>query len=158
MNRGHAARGVLFAFAVLLIGTAPAVRLRPVEGPIILERYGPTPEYLWNASVYVAHLVAEKVLGDEGMHALEGSAVAALAEKTKRSVARMVSIRVVYARTGAVSRVYNSATFVGMEAVCTITASRADLQKHASEWIAKIAEGDAPSGVKIEITGKLPPH
>jgi hypothetical protein len=133
----------------------PAVR--PVEGPVLLSRAGADAQYLWNATLYVTHLVADKQGGADGVHALEATAIAALADKSKSSQATTVRIKVVYAKTGDVSPVYGTATFTGMENVLTLSAARSDLSKHAAEWTRQFAAGQVPAPVKVDMTGTLPP-
>jgi hypothetical protein len=153
-------RGIALATAFFLMATAPllAAPLRPLEGPIILAKAGSSPLYLWNATLYVAHLVSDKALGDDGLHALEATAVDALGSHVSASSAKMVSLEVVYARTGAVSPVYNAPTFTGMEKVLTISVPCAALVRDRASWSQALASGKIPPGVRIDVTGKLPPR
>ncbi|MDE2482725.1 MAG: hypothetical protein KGN02_11090 [bacterium] len=148
--------GILAAFA-LASSVALAADVRPLAGSIVMARAGSSPIFLWNATDYVAKLVSDKVLGDDGMHALEATAVTGLAQKVASSSAATVAIRVVYAKTGAVSPVYGTPTFTGMENVLTISAPRGALVKNAGPWATQLADGKVPAGVKIVVSGKLPP-
>jgi hypothetical protein len=148
---------VLAVCFALTAAAAPAEDIRPVQGPVILAKAGASAEYLWNATAFVAQMTTDKLFGDDAVHALESTAVVALADKSKTSAAASVSIKVIYAKTGEVSPVYRAATFTGMENVFTITAPRADLAKHAAEWSQQIAHGHVPAAVKLNLTGKLPP-
>ncbi len=130
---------------------------RPVEGPVLLVRAGADAQYLWNATLYVAHLVADKQGGAEGVHALEATALAALAEKSRSNPAPTVRIKVVYAKTGEVSPVYGTATFTGMENVLTLSAAHGELSKHAAQWVRELAAGRVPAKLTVDMTGTLPP-
>jgi hypothetical protein len=128
-----------------------------MQGAFILARTGPQSTYVWDASQYIGSLVADKQLGDAGMQALEATAVGELADQAKSSSARTLAVTIIYQRTGAVSPAYNVATFTGVEKLCTIIVTRADVAKNGSAWANEIADGHTPPGVAIKMTGKLPP-
>jgi hypothetical protein len=140
----------------LAFADPPAVR--PVAGAVIVTRTSPTEaSLLWDATLYVTQLVNEKTTDDRGMHAIEATALRALAEKGKTLKARTLTLKVTYAKTGAVSPVYGSATFAGFEPVLTLSARRAEAVQHADAWSAELAKGTVPKGVTVDVTGKLPP-
>ena len=154
------AQALAVVLAVCLASSATAVLaegVRPPQGPVILAKGGATPEYLWNATAYVAQMTTDKLFGDPAVHALEATAVTVLADKAKTSEAAVVSMQVIYAKTGEVSPIYRAATFTGMEHVFVVSAPRADLAKHAAEWSQQVARGQVPAGLKLDLTGKLPP-
>jgi hypothetical protein len=151
-------RTIVFTIAFLIGPMLASAAVRPVEGTLVMARGGAQPLYLWNATNYVAHLVTDKLLGTDGMRALEASALQALVEKISGNTAKVVSLRVVYAKTGAVSPAYGTPTFAGMENVLTVTADRQSLLKHVASWQANIASGRTPAGVRIEVSGALPPQ
>ena len=84
-------------------------------------------------------------------------ALRALAEKGKSLSAPALTLKVTYAKTGAVSPVYRSVTFAGFEPVVTISAKRAALAKHADAWSTQLANGTIPKELHVSVTGKLPP-
>jgi hypothetical protein len=143
--------------AVLLCVCLTLAAIRPMEGAFILARSGPQSTYLWDASPYVAQLVSDKVLGDQGMQALEATAVSELAVRAKSSSAQTLTVSIVYQRTGAVSPAYGVATFNGVEKVCTIVVSRVDVAKNGVMWVNEIGDGHVPHDVAIKISGQLPP-
>jgi len=158
--RVHARVAALVTALVVASATlarASDVPVRPLEGPVVLARAGSDAQYLWNASTYVAHLLADKLGDAPGLHALEATALSALAERTRASDAATVRIKVVYAKTGAVSPVYGTATFTGMENVVTLSASRTELVKHADQWARDVSAGRVPPGLDVRVTGTLPP-
>ena len=112
---------------------------------------------LWDATPYVTQLVSEKLTDERGMRALEATALRALADKSKDVAAPALTLKVTYAKTGAVSPVYGNATFAGFESVVTIAAKRAALAQHAGAWSARARERHDPQGVHVAVTGKLPP-
>jgi hypothetical protein len=130
---------------------------RPLQGTVILVHGGNAAIFLWNATPYVAQLVVEKTLGDDGMRAMEGTAVTALAAKAPSSTAATVSLRVLYEKTAAVSPAYGGPTLQGMENVMTLTADRKQLTQNATAWATSLQKGSVPSGLKVEVTGALPP-
>jgi hypothetical protein len=149
------------AYLVLLCAStltaAIAGSIRPAAGPVILARSGAQSTYLWDATPYVAQLVAEKNVGDGGLRTLEGTAVNILHDKARSSQAKTLTLRVVYTRSGAVSPVYGTLTFNGVEKLATFTVARAAITKGGAAWASNVADGKIPHDLKVQITGKLPP-
>jgi hypothetical protein len=149
-----------YAGAIVLLSAALALAepVRPLNGPVIVARESAgDARLIWDATAYVTQLVSEKIGGERGLHALEATALRALAEKGKSLPATTLTLSVTYAKTGAVSPVYGSATFAGFEPVVTIVAKRAALARHAAAWSAQLANGTVPPGVTVSVTGQLPP-
>jgi len=143
---------------VALSGSAYAEPVRPISGAIIVAQTSPAgARLIWDATEYVTQLVADKLGGDAGVHAIEATALRALAEKGKALSATTLTLSVTYAKTGAVSPVYGSATFAGFEPLLTIAVKRGPLVEHAAAWSAQLANGTLPRGVTVSVTGKLPP-
>jgi hypothetical protein len=124
---------------------------------VILARSGVQSTYLWEASPYVAQLVADKNVGDAGLRTLEGTAVSVLRDKATSSHAKTLILRVVYTRSGEVSPVYGTLTFIGVEKLATLTVARDAIVKRGAAWAQDVANGKIPHDLKVEITGKLPP-
>src|ERR1700680_415833 len=112
-----------------LVAAALAGSIRPVAGPVILARSGAQSTYLWDASPYVAQLVTERNVDDAGMRAIEATAVTILRDKAASSRAKTLILRIVYTRSGAVSPVYGTLTFAGVEKLATLTAARDAIEK-----------------------------
>ena len=160
MFRNQSVAPLACAFVFLCAGVvrADAQEVRPVSGAVIVTRTNAAEAGLiWDATPYVTQLVSENLTDERGMRALEATALRALAEKGKGLAATSLTLKVTYAKTGAVSPVYRSATFAGFESVVTIAAKRAALAQHAGAWSADLANGMIPKGVRIAVTGKLPP-
>lgn len=133
----------------------------PIQGSVILARNGNEALFLWDASPYVAQLVAERKTGPEGLHLLEATAISELAKRARASRAKYLRMKVLYMRTGAVSKMYGGRIFAGVEHIVNLGASRRDLLLYGSSWSAEFARGEPVGAVqahlKIEVTGKLPP-
>jgi hypothetical protein len=160
MLRNRAVVSAAFSFVLLCAGSvrADAPTIRPVSGAVIVTRTTPAEAgLLWDATPYVTQLVSENITDERGMRAIEATAVRALAEKGKSLAAPALTLKVTYARTGAVSPVYRSVTFAGFEPVVTIGAKRAALAKHADAWSIQLANGTIPKELHVSVTGKLPP-
>lgn len=99
----------------------------------------------------------EKRTDAAGLRDIEATAVRALADKAASLKKRSGVLRVLYARTGAVSPIYGSPTFEGTERLMTLSATGSALQRDAGVWIAQVLRGNIPIGLKITVTGKLPP-
>lgn len=146
------------AFVLLSGAFALAEPVRPVTGPVIVARESAgEARLIWDATAYVTQLVSEKIGGERGLHALEATALRALAEKGKTLAATTLTLSVTYAKSGAVSPVYGSATFAGFEPVVTIAVKRAALAQHAAAWSEQLANGTVPRGLTVSVTGQLPP-
>ena len=160
MPCNRAVLSVAFSFVLLYAGNARADApvVRPVLGAVIVTRTAPAEAaLLWDATSYVTQLLSEKITDEPGMRALEATALRALAEKGKSLAAPELTLKVTYAKTGAVSPVYRSVTFAGFEQLVTIVAKRVALEQHADAWSLQLANGTIPKGVRITVTGKLPP-
>lgn len=135
-----------------------AVVVPPLHGSVILARSGNEALFLWDASPYVAQLVKNRQTGPEGLHLLEATAITELAKLARTSRASYLSMKVLYVRTGAVSKVYGSPTFAGAEDVVQLRASRRDLLKHGPAWASELARGQPVRGLALAIKGSLPPQ
>lgn len=153
--RATASCACLFA---LLAGSTLAQPVRPISGALVVAQTNPAgARLIWDATSYVTELVTEKTGGEQGMRAIEATALLALADKSKTLSGATLTLSVTYAKTGAVSPVYGSATFAGFEPLLTIVVKRALLAAHAAAWSAQLANGTIPRGVTVSVTGKLPP-
>lgn len=152
-------RALIFTIFVCVstVSVAMAGTIRPVAGPVILARSGVQSTYLWDASPYVTQLVADRDVGDAGMRTLEGTAVSVLRAKAASSRAKILILHVVYTHSGAVSPVYGTLTFNGIEKLVTLTVARDVVIKRGAAWAQDVADGKIPHDLKVEITGKLPP-
>ena len=117
---------------------------------------GQTQTYFWDATKYVATLVADEKLGDEGLHATEASALSALAMKAKTSKAKTLSITVFYKRLAAQSA-YGTPTYAGKVKLFAVTSSRDVLQKNEPTLARDLAAGRKPAQIQLVVSGALPP-
>jgi hypothetical protein len=148
------------AFAVMpAVGHAAApAALRPLQGHIVEARAtAASTLFLWDATPYVTDLVHERLVGDDGLHALEATAVMALSQRVRTSRSSSADLRVIYQKTGAVSPVYGIATFAGVEVVVTLHARKGDLLRNGAAWASALAQGTIPKGLAVVVSGKLPP-
>jgi len=151
-------RAIILAVVFLAsVAQAAGATIASVEGSVILARGGADSLYLWDASPYVKRLVDEKQVGSDGLHMLEATAMTELTSRARSIRATHLRIKVLYSRTGAVSKAYGGATFAGVEDVVNIAASRKDLLQKGAQWAQQLLQGLPISGVAIEIAGKLPP-
>jgi hypothetical protein len=130
----------LVAVICMLNRPAIAADIRPVQGPVILVHSGAVDEYLWYASDYVAALVDDRLLGVNGMRALEGSSVLALMDKARSSRAKTLVLTVLY-------KPPTSSSIYGVPTV----------SNNGSAWAESVVAGRTPEQVKIKVSGKLPP-
>ena len=148
-----AAIAAISAFPTLASAAAPD----KVQGNVILGRVSTSALAIWDATDRVAALEAEKKPSDEILHTLEAeSAVAARSMASSVGQAKQLTVRITYRRIGAISPAYGTATFQGIERLASVTYPTADLATKDAAYYDALAKGDAPAGVKVDVTGKLP--
>jgi hypothetical protein len=127
-------------------------------GMVVVAKGGTTPLLLWDATPAVTATVANKQPRDAALRELESQAMRILGEHANAlKGAKALTIRVIYQKTGAVSPVYGTATFEGIERLFELTARAADARMHARELADQIARGSVPRRISLNVTGKLPP-
>ncbi len=155
MHRNVLSLALLAAAAACTLPAAAADALP--KGTVIVAKTAPEALLVWDASPAVADLVQAKTAEPDGLHALESDALQILAARAASLRAKRVQLRVVYTRSGAVSAVYNAATFAGVERVMVLSAARDDIASHAAAWQAAARTGAATPGLTVTVSGKLPP-
>ena len=137
---------------------ALAVAARADSGMVVVAKGGANPLLLWDATPVVTTTVANKQPRDAALRDLESQAMQILGERSGAlRRAKTLTIRVIYQKTGAVSPVYGTATFEGIERVFELRAPAADARLHAKTFADSLAHGSVPRGVALTVTGKLPP-
>ncbi|MBV8727280.1 MAG: hypothetical protein JO233_05810, partial [Candidatus Eremiobacteraeota bacterium] len=71
--------------------------------------------------------------------------------------AQTLTIRMIYQKTGAVSPVYGTATFEGIERVFELTAPANDARTRTKQLADALKHGSVPPGIVLNVTGQLPP-
>jgi hypothetical protein len=141
----------------LAAANSPAPQIRPLQGTLTEARStAQWSLFIWNATPYVAQLVKDQP-GNQRLGELEATALRALIAKARASKSRLLTLRVLYDRTGAVNPIYNSPVYAGTERVLTMSALRSALQHGARLWLAQMTRAVIPKGLTITVTGKLPP-
>jgi hypothetical protein len=131
-------------------------------GPVVAARMGDKPLFLWNATSYVASLVSAHNTGDAGLATLEATALGQLADKlksVKMETAKQITLKVSYLKTGAVSPVYNAATFSDVQELLLISAPSQKLMNEANiaRWEGELSKGLVPQDLSVSVLGTLPP-
>jgi hypothetical protein len=128
------------------------------QGTVVVAKGGARPLLLWDATPVVTATVANKQPRDQALRDLESQAMRILSEHANAlKHAKTLTIRVIYQKTGAVSPVYGTATFEGIERVFELTAPAADARLRAKQLADAIGRGTVPAGIRLDVTGKLPP-
>lgn len=125
-------------------------------GNAVLVKSGSDALVLWDATQPVTEIVLQKKPRVQALRALEAQAVG-IGESKVAAGARTIAVRVIYARTGAVSPVYNAATFASVEKLATITMPAKPLKTLSRKWAQMFKDGKTPAGVTLRVTGALPP-
>ncbi|HEV3156202.1 MAG TPA: hypothetical protein VGZ00_02530 [Candidatus Baltobacteraceae bacterium] len=113
---------------------------------------------IWDATPDLVSLEQEKVPSESILTTLESRAAGILQEKASvfAATADTGAIRIIYQKIGAVSPVYGTPTFEGVERLATLSASTKTIEQLTKPQIDSISQGKDPAGVKIDVTGKLP--
>src|SRR5258708_1515984 len=107
-----------------------------IPGRVIVSRGTGEGVIVWGASVEGASIVANKTADSPADNKLERDALKILGPTLSGidKSARTVTVRIVYYKTGAVSPVYGSPTFVGIERYATVEISYRDALKDRDKW------------------------
>ena len=128
------------------------------QGMVVVAKGGAAPLLLWDATPLVTTIVANKEPRPAAMRDLESQAMQILGERVRELPrAKTLTIRLIYQKTGAVSPVYGTATFEGIERVFELSASANDARMHAKQLADALGRGSVPSGIHLDVTGALPP-
>lgn len=146
---------VLLAIVLSVITPVEAA----VEGTVVTARLGAHPLFLWDCSSVVARIVRDGRRRDDALRSLEAQAVrVAAARLASAGQARDLTVRAIYQKSGAVSPVYKTATLEGVEQVFDVTVEVTALRSGDASLSRALEQGEIPNGVKIAITGALPPE
>lgn len=146
---------------VLALGLAPAARADTNDVKPVIARTQGDALVLWDATELVTQIVNDRATDSDADARLANGALKALAQTAPHlSDAKTITVRVVYARTGAVSPVYGTPTFAGVERFATLEIAGPDARSDAGHWkeAAAAAPGELPKSVTFTVTGKLPPR
>ncbi|MBV8362954.1 MAG: hypothetical protein JO018_01675 [Candidatus Eremiobacteraeota bacterium] len=128
------------------------------DGMVVVAKGGDKPLLLWDATPVVTTIVSTKQPRAAALQDLESRAMQILGERAPSlRHAKSLTIRLIYQKTGAVSPVYGTATFEGIERLFELTASANDARSHAKQLADQLQHGSVPRGVDLNVTGKLPP-
>ncbi|MBV9276958.1 MAG: hypothetical protein JOZ97_01835 [Candidatus Eremiobacteraeota bacterium] len=128
------------------------------DGMVVVAKGGDKPLLLWDATPVVTTIVSTKQPRQPALQDLESRAIQIVGQRVgslKR--AKNVTIRLIYQKTGAVSPVYGTATFEGIERLFELTVVADDARAHAKQLADALEHGTVPRGVSVNVTGKLPP-
>ncbi len=127
-------------------------------GNVIVARPAGNALLIWDASADVAAIVANKTSDADAKTLLERDAARVLAASLSKTDigASSITLRVIYQKTGAVSPVYGSATFAGVERYATLRLSGRDARSDRDRWHELAGDGPLPAWFAFDVTGELP--
>jgi hypothetical protein len=140
---------------------APAAALADeVPGHAVLAKPDGDALVIWDASSVVAEIVKTKTADPAANDVLERDAAHVLATMVPNvdKSAKTITVRVIYSKTGAVSPVYGTPTFMGIEKYATLTVPAADAQTDRDKWKELDPKAAVPSWFAFKVTGLLPPR
>jgi hypothetical protein len=128
------------------------------EGTVVQARAGANPLFLWDATAAVTAIVEKKQPREMALRELEVRALQILSARAMSvKSAKALTIRVIYQKTGAVSPIYGSATFEGVERLFELTVAPDPLRTQEKTMAQTINASKVPSGMRLVVTGELPP-
>ncbi len=151
---------LLALVAAAFVGTASAAWADDVPGRAVLAKPGGDALVIWDASPVVASIVKSKTNDAGANDLLERDAVHVLAAMAPNidKTAKTITVRVIYSRTGAVSPVYGTPTFMGIERYATLTVPGPNAQGDRDKWKELDTNSPVPSWFAFKIVGLLPPR
>jgi hypothetical protein len=128
-----------------------------VAGAVIVARAGTNALILWDATPDVVAAGNSTNAQDKTLVHFELLALEALRQKAAALPnSKLLTIRMLYDRTGAVSAVYHIATMEGTEHVFDLTAPRDEITTKFGALSSQISAGKVVPPAQLQITGSLP--
>jgi hypothetical protein len=148
-------RCAALSLAALLFATPASAA---IKGDVFQSKGGDSPFFVWDATPVVVDLVNAKVSRDAALHGLEANSIDLLAEREPSlKGAKRLTVRVIYQKIGAVNPAYGTATLTGVEQVFDLSVDASTIVARHKALSKALAAGKVPSGVRIAMTGELPP-
>lgn len=144
--------------AAAAAGVVPSSAQQPVvAGSVIVARAGTNALLLWDATQDLVQAGNSSNAQDKTLIHFELLALQALRQKAAvLPNSKLLTIRMLYDRTGAVSAVYHIATMEGTEHVFDLTAPRDEITMKYDALSSQISAGKIAAPAQLQITGKLP--
>jgi hypothetical protein len=154
---------ILLAVAALvctLSSVAPAAAEEAVPGNAVLAKPAGDALVIWDASPVVASIVKDKLAYADANLLLEHDAVRVLAGMVHDldKHVKTVTVRVIYSKTGAVSPVYGTPTFAGIERYANLKVPGPNALSNRDQWQTLGDKAPIPAWVEYTVTGLLPPR
>lgn len=157
MNAKSFSLALFTAIWIGLSGAALAAGLES-QGTVVVAKTQGKAMILWDLTPAVAPIVAQPGTADSKLVQIEvAAAKVLLGHLNEMSAATSVTVRAIYQKTGDVSPLYRTATFLGVEKVLEVTAPRASAASNKTAWQAQLDKGQLPTGITVTVTGALPP-
>lgn len=144
----------------ILLAPGPAVSAEPtVTGSVVVAKSGTAALILWDATSDVTAATSSQTPQAQTMIHLETTALQILHDKSAALThSKTLTVRVLYDKTGAVSPVYHTATFEGVERVFDLTVPRPALVTQYAKLAAEVAQAKIAAPMQLNMTGTLPPQ
>jgi hypothetical protein len=124
----------------------------------IVARTGLDALLIWNAQSAISQLLHQKPAKDVALRAIEATAGSLLYKKAAvLKSARTITLRVIYPHVAQLNPQYNIETITSVERLMTLQTDRKSAEKYGKAWAAALARGEKAQGLRISITGALPP-
>jgi hypothetical protein len=155
-----AACAVAVASSFLSVAAAVRADVSQVPGHVVLARTEEDALAIWDSTPEVAAIVNDKVSDADAKARLELDALRVLAQVQPKisSNAKTITIRVIYSKSGEVSKVYGTPTFAGVERYANLKVKAADAASDRDKWKELGDKAAPPAWVDFEVVGELPPR
>lgn len=142
---------------LILAGSPAAGAEQPLAGSQVVAKASGDAVVIWDATNWIVQLAPQHIPNPKLLARIKSESGAILLKKAGGlSAAKTLTVKVVYARIGAISKQYNNASFADFERLVSLKAKRSDALKNAAAWGKQFAAGKMPAGVKVTVTGRLP--
>jgi hypothetical protein len=158
-SRPGSTRNFALAAATLtLVPLAARADVAKPPGNVIVARTSGDALLIWDASTDIAGIVTSKTSDADANALLERDAARVLAASLSKvdKSATSITVRVIYQKTGAVSPVYGTATFAGVERYATLKLSAKDANDDRDKWRELGDTSPAPGWFAFAVIGQLP--
>lgn len=144
---------------MLTVTPPPIVAIAaPGTEQIILAKPGPDVLLIWNAQATIAGLASKSTDKQAALRKIKSEAVGILIQKkSSYGTAKTITLRVIYPHAPEMNPQYNLATLGAVEYLMTLRADISRLRKSGAAWMRQLGNGKDPNGLRITVTGVLPP-
>ena len=150
----------MIACALLAVAGSARAEESPVPGHVVLARTEGDALAIWDSTQEVAAIVSGRLSDSDADIRLKHDALRVLAQVQPKvtSSSKTITVRIVYSKSGEVSPVYGTPTFLGVERYATLKVKTTDAASDRDRWKELPDKAPLPSWAEFDVVGELPPR